>query len=44
MRDEDKYLKALAEMSNNHFNKNECLMNNFEIYKLTLNLCKLPQK
>ena len=37
MRDEDKYLKALAEMSNNHFNEKEWLMNNFEIYKLTLN-------
>lgn len=34
---EDKYIKAFAEMSNNHFNEKEWLMNNFEIYKLTLN-------
>jgi hypothetical protein len=34
---EDKYIKAFAEMSNNHFNEKEWLVNNFEIYKLTLN-------
>ena len=37
MSDEDKYLKALAEISNNHFNEKEWLINNFELYKLTLN-------
>jgi hypothetical protein len=37
MSDEDKYLKALAEMSNNHFNEKQWLINNFELYKLTLN-------
>jgi len=37
MLNEDKYLKALAEMNNNHFNEKEWLMNNFELYKLTLN-------
>jgi len=34
---EDKYIKAFAAMSNNHFNEKEWLVNNFEIYKLTLN-------
>ena len=37
MQDEDRYLKALAEMSNIHFNEKEWLLNNFETYKLTLN-------
>jgi len=34
---EDKYIQAFAEMSNHHFNEKEWLVNNFEIYKLTLN-------
>jgi hypothetical protein len=37
MSDEDKYLKALEEMSNNHFNEKQWLIDNFELYKLTLN-------
>jgi len=37
MLDEDKYLKALAEMSNIHFNEKEWLLNNFIVYKSTLN-------
>lgn len=36
MYDEDTYLRALAEMSNIHFNEKEWLINNFELYKLTL--------
>jgi hypothetical protein len=36
MYDEDIYLRALAEMSNSHFNEKEWLLNNFELYKLTL--------
>jgi len=31
------FTKALAEMNNNHFNGKEWLINNFELYKLTLN-------
>jgi hypothetical protein len=43
MIDEDKYLKALAELSNNYFNEKEWLINNFELYKSTLNWpYKLP--
>lgn len=34
---EDKYIKAFVEMNNNHFNEKEWLVNNFKIYKLTLN-------
>jgi hypothetical protein len=37
MYDEDIYLRALAGMSNGHFNKKKWLINNFELYKLTLN-------
>jgi hypothetical protein len=37
MLNEDKYIKAFAEMNNTHFNEKEWLVNNFEIYKLTLN-------
>ena len=37
MYDEDIYLAALAEMSENHFNEKEWLFNNFELYKKTLN-------
>ena len=36
MYDEDDYLRALAEMSNVHFTEKEWLINNFELYKLTL--------
>lgn len=34
---EDKYLKALTELNDTDFNKKNWLINNFEIYKLTLN-------
>ena len=37
MLNEDKYIKPFAEMNNTHFNEKEWLVNNFEIYKLTLN-------
>lgn len=37
MDDEEIYLRALAEMSKRNFNEKEWLINNFEIYKLTLN-------
>lgn len=37
MFDEDIYLRALAEMSNIHFNEKEWLINNFDLYKQTLN-------
>jgi len=37
MLDEDKYLGALAEMSQTDFNEKEWLKNNFELYKSTLN-------
>jgi hypothetical protein len=36
MYDEDIYLRALAEMSDKHFNEKEWLINNFELYKGTL--------
>ncbi len=36
MDNEDKYLRALAEISNSHFNEKEWLINNFALYKLTL--------
>ena len=37
MINEDKYLKALSEMNNIHFNDKNWLINNFELYKQTLN-------
>ena len=37
MSDEDLYLRALAEMSDIHFNKKRWLINNFNLYKTTLN-------
>ena len=36
MYDEDVYLRALAEMSNRHFDEKEWLIDNFELYKMTL--------
>lgn len=37
MINDDKYLKALSEMNNIHFNDENWLINNFKLYKQTLN-------
>lgn len=37
MYDEDNYLRALASISDNHLNEKDWLINNFELYKQTLN-------
>jgi len=37
MSNQDNYLKALAEINNNDFRKKNWLLNNFELYKQTLN-------
>ena len=43
MHNKDKYLKALVEVSYTNFNEKEWLLNNFNLYKLTLNWnAKLP--
>jgi len=36
MYDDDIYLRALAEMSNIHFDEKQWLLKNFELYKQTL--------
>lgn len=37
MINQENYLKALSEISNNNFTKKNWLINNFELYKQTLN-------
>jgi hypothetical protein len=37
MINQENYLKSLTEISNNKFTKKNWLINNFELYKLTLN-------
>ena len=37
MINQENYLKALTEISNNNFTKKNWLINNFELYKQTLN-------